>query len=250
MRITLLICAFFYTSLGMAADYAREKRWADEITPGLVIGNPIYLQTAKGHKFLNLYTEAPNAKAAVIVVHGRGIHPDWGLIGVLRTRLAEHGYTTLSIQMPVLSAEAAGDIYLPTFPEARERIGAAVKFLQGNGYGVTKKIAIVSHSMGSRMSSDYLKNNRTAPLFAWVSISITNDTLGSIGVLPFPVLDLYGENDLPQVLNNNKARAQALKKIKGSVQIMAPKADHFFIDYDDALVEYVKGFLDKSLHSK
>ena len=244
MRTVQFLFALFFAPIAMGADYEREKRWADEITPGIVVGAPVYLQTRNGRKFLNLYTEAAKAKAAVIVVHGRGIHPDWGLIGVLRTGLAERAYTTLSVQMPVLAADAAGDVYLPHFPEAGERLAAATRFLQAKGY---KKIALVSHSMGARMSSDYLKNNPAAPLFAWVSISITNDTLGSLGVLKFPVLDLYGENDLPQVLENNKARAQAIEKIKGSVQIMAPQAEHFFNDRDDALIGYVKRFLDGAL---
>ncbi len=203
MRTILTPLEVFFISAAMAADYAREKRWADEIAPNIIIGNPVYLQTGNGCIFLNLYTEATKANAAVIVVHGRGIHPDMGLIGVLRTRLADHGYTTLSVQMPVLSAEAAGDTCLSDFPEAGERLAAALKFLQEKGH---KNIALVSHSMGARMSSDYLKNNPAVPLFAWVSVSITNDTLGSLGVLKFPVLDLYGENDLPQVLDNNNAR--------------------------------------------
>lgn len=231
----------------MAADYERERRWADEIAPGIVVGEPIYLQTAQGRRFLNIYTESEDPKAAAIVVHGRGIHPDFGLIGTLRTALAEHGYTTLSVQMPVLAADAGGDDYLPTFPEARLRLAAAVRFLQGRGY---KQLALVAHSMGARMSSDYLKHNADAPLFAWAPISITHDRLGAIGALNFPVLDLYGENDLPQVLNNNAARARVLQKIKGSQQVMAPGADHFFVDHEDVLVTHIAAFLDRALRSR
>ncbi|MBS1218396.1 MAG: hypothetical protein H6R21_1529, partial [Proteobacteria bacterium] len=29
------------------ADYAREKKWADEVVPGLVVGDPVYLQTPR-----------------------------------------------------------------------------------------------------------------------------------------------------------------------------------------------------------
>ena len=86
-----------------APDYAREKRWADEITPGLVVGDAIYIAQKSGHKFLAIYTEAKPARAAVIVVHGLGVHPDWGLIGALRSGLADQGYATLSVQMPVLA---------------------------------------------------------------------------------------------------------------------------------------------------
>jgi len=83
-----------------AADYAREKRWAEEVAPGIVVGDPVHLQQKNQHKFLAIYTEAANAKMGVVVAHGSGIHPDWGMIGTLRQRLADQGYTTLSIQMP------------------------------------------------------------------------------------------------------------------------------------------------------
>lgn len=246
MRMTLMLCMAAFANLVLGADYEREKRWADEIVPGLVIGDPIYLKTGYGRRFLSLYTETANAKAAVIVIHGRGVHPDMGLIGVLRSRLSTHGYTTLSVQMPVLWAEAAGNDYLSEFPEARERIATALSFLQAKGY---KKIALVAHSMGARMSSNYLKQNRSAPLFAWVPISITNDRLEGLAGLKFPVLDLYGEHDLPQVLDNNVARAQVIQKIPRSVQIMVPNANHFFEDQDDALIDHVKSFLDRALKS-
>ena len=104
MRAILLITLCF-VSMAIGADYERENAWADEIVPSLVIGDPVYLQAANGRKFLNLFTEAAKVKAAVVVVHGRGIHPDWGLIGVLRTKLADQGYTTLSVQIMVPQAD-------------------------------------------------------------------------------------------------------------------------------------------------
>jgi hypothetical protein len=71
------ICALYALGLvwagtvAAAPDYAREKRWADEITPALVVGDGLYLQQASGHKFLALHTPAKNSRAAVIVVQGR-----------------------------------------------------------------------------------------------------------------------------------------------------------------------------------
>ncbi len=91
------------------ADYAREKRWADEITPAIIVGDPVYLELKSGHKFLAIYTPNAKARSGVIVVHGIGVNPDWGLINPLRSQLAEQGYATLSVQMPVLAAVARGD---------------------------------------------------------------------------------------------------------------------------------------------
>ena len=115
-----------------AADYAREARLAQEIVPAIVVGDAVYLATARQPRVLALYTDAVApaiAKAAVIVVHGVGVHPDWALINGLRSGLAEAGMSTLSVQMPVLSADASREQYSTLFPESIERLAAAVAFL-------------------------------------------------------------------------------------------------------------------------
>ncbi len=228
--------------LAYGADYVREKKWADEITPGIVVGDPVYLEEKSGHRFLSIYTEALSAKAGLVIVHGMGIHPDWGLIGVLRSGLADKGYTTLSVQMPVLANDAKPEDYPATFGEASERLKVAVDFLQAKGY---KKIAIVSHSMGSRMTHHYLTRHPDAQISAWVSIGMGGSD--DYSQVKLAVLDLYGENDSPGILANAKKRAASIKDRKGSQQIMAPKADHFFTNLHPELVRYVKDFLDKLL---
>lgn len=241
MRAVLVaLILLISTSAFAAADYAREKKWADEITPGIVVGDAQYLE-AKGHKFLTLYTGAPNAKAGLVIVHGIGVHPEHGLIGVLRSRLADAGYTTLSIQMPVLAVEAQSEAYRPLMPEAAERIKTAVQFLQSKGY---KKIAIVSHSLGSRMSHAYFKANADSPAAAWVAIGMADDSYAGIKV---PIFDLYGQKDNPPVRKNAKKRADSMKGKAASKQTRAPNADHFFTGQDDALVKYVKEYLDKTM---
>ena len=56
-----------------------------------------------------LFTESKDAKKALIIVHGPGI---------LRTELADLGFATLSVQMPVLAADVRGGAYRETYPEA------------------------------------------------------------------------------------------------------------------------------------
>jgi len=219
------------------ADYAREKKWADEIIPGIVVGDPVYLELTRGHKFLTLFAEAKDAKVGVVVVHGIGIHPDWNMVGTLRTQLVEHGYTTLSIQMPVLANDAKAEEYQALFPEAAERIGVAVDFLQAKGY---KKIAIVSHSMGSAMSKMYVVNNQSR-LIAWASLGIQGHTYSGIHI---PVLDMYGEYDLPPVLVMAKKRAVSLQENPKSRQVQVPKSDHFYNNHETEMVQDVKNFLD------
>ncbi len=242
MRLLTTLLALALSLPVAAADYAREKRWADEIVPAVMTGDPVWLELANSHKFLTLYTGADNAKAGVVVIHGLGVHPDWGLIAPLRQELPEAGYATLSAQMPVLRADAKGDEYPPTFDEAAERIHQAVAFLKAKGYA---KVALVSHSLGSRMAAHYLKKHTDAPVAAWVSIgpSVALD----YGRVKFPVLDLYGENDLPAVLNTAKQRAAELRGKPKSMQKMTPKSDHFFNGHEAALVKTVREYLDQAL---
>ena len=239
----LLVLLLAPLAAAAQADYARERRWAEEIGPAIVVGDPVELATASGRKFLALYT--PNAKAAagVIVVHGLGVHPDWALIGTLRTRLAERDYATLSVQMPVAAADAKAEQYPPLFPEAAERLAAAVAFLREKDL---KKIAIVSHSMGSRMTNYFLNHAGDARIDAWVAIGISGEFTGP-ATLRAPVLDLYGEKDLPAVLGGAAKRAAELRDIRGSGQVQVAGAEHFFTGKEDLLVKEVKRFLDHRL---
>lgn len=237
----VLLSLLFAVPLAHGTDYVREKKWADEITPGIVVGDPVYLEGRAGHRFLTLYTEAPDAKAGLVIVHGIGVHPDWGLIGTLRSSLVDHGYTTLSVQMPVLAADAKASEYPPTFGEAAERLARAVRFLRARGLA---KIALISHSMGSRMAHHYLIGAPDTPVSAWVCIGWGG--AGDFGRLNLPVLDLYGEKDLPAVLDGATKRAGSIQTSNRSRQLMAPRADHFFDTLQAELVRYVKDFLDTS----
>jgi hypothetical protein len=225
---------------GSVADYAREKKWADEVVPGLVVGDPVYLQTPRGHHtFLTLFTPAEGGKAA-IVVHGMGIHPDWGMVGTLRTELADHGFATLSIQMPILAADAKSEAYPPTFPEAAERIAEAVAFLKAKGY---TQLAVVSHSMGSRMSLAYFTGIPDPAVKSWASLG---PSFNGYARLKLPILDLYGDNDLPPVLTNAAKRKQSLAS-KDSRQVMVARTDHFFTGHEGEMVAAVADFLNATL---
>ncbi len=243
MRGWLAILLALASSVCFAqADYAREQRWADEITPAILVGDPVQLAIPSGRKFLGIYTPNSKAQAGIVIIHGLGVHPDWGLNNVLRSQLSEQGYATLSVQMPVLAAGEPGEKYTPLFPEAAQRIAVAVKYLRDRGH---KKIALVSHSFGARMTN-FLLNQPDAPsINAWVSIGIIGEYTKP-ETLKAPVLDLYGSNDFPGVLELTAKRAASISKIRSSAQISVSGADHFFNGMDNELVKHVKLFLDRA----
>ena len=223
--IAALALAVIAGCASVAPDYAREKRLADEVVPSIVVGDAAMLETGTGRKFLGLLTPAAKPRAALILVHGAGVHPDFGLVGALRAGLADRGYTTLSIQMPVLAADANTAGYPALFPEAGERIAAAIDYLRRKG---AARVAIVSHSMGARMVNDFIAHRPDVPLVAWVPVAISNGQFDSLSGVRFPILDIYAEKDFDVVLQGAAARAKVLRGLKGSRQAMVYGADHHF----------------------
>jgi hypothetical protein len=228
-------------AVAQTTDAAREKRWADQIVPSLVVGDAVYLESAGGTKFLALYTRVERAKGAVLLTHGPGLHPDHGIVGELRVQLSDHGYSTLSLQMPVLAAEVDdGQAYAKLFPEAGQRIAAGMKFLQDKG---ARRIAIVSHAMGSAMAYDYLRQNRGAPVFAWAALSYYGVFKEMAGA-NLAILDLYGASDYRGIRGPAAERAQILRGLPGSKQLAAPDGGRFLAGGEKTVLREVAAFLD------
>jgi len=219
-------------------DRAREERWAREVVPSIVVGDPVYLATAASPKVLAILTVPAGAAAGgIVVVHGLGVHPDWGLIGGIRSALADAGYVTLSVQMPVLDANATRDDYAATLPEASERIASAVAYLRARGIA---KIAIVSHSMGASMANAYLARQAVD---AWAPIGM----FGPFATPPKePVLDIVAETEIAPVRETAPARVSTLPKDRCSRQITIAGADHYFDRQQKELVAAISAFLERA----
>ena len=229
-----------------AQDYEREKRWSDEILKTLVVGSAEWLQQKNGHRFLALYTEAEKPRGAVIVAHGRGWSPDFELYGTLRTRLAEQGYTTLSIQLPVLPSTAILGLYVPLYPDARERFQLAVDFLKAKGH---KNIGIVSHSLGATMANQYLIRTEDTTVGAWVFIGILQG-LEEMYRIKIPVLDVYGSNDWTVTMWGAPERRTQIRQDRRVGAGEVPGAKHFFEDKEEELLRIVVTFLDKTFGAR
>ena len=245
MRLLVAAILMVLAGAATAQDYEREQRWADQILPALMVGDAVWLQQKEGHKFLTLYTEAKNARGAIIVAHGRGWSPDYELYGALRTKIAEAGYTTLAIQLPVLGGGAKIGDYIPTYVDARERFQLAADYLKSKGY---KNIAIVSHSLGATMANQYLINTDDKTVKAWVFIGIING-LEEMFRIKIPVLDVFGSKDWEITQVGAYERKRQIDKVPGSQQVIVPDALHFFEGKEDQLVKVIVSFLDQVFHS-
>jgi pimeloyl-ACP methyl ester carboxylesterase len=257
MRLFSFGLLIVLSGICQGSDILKEQRWAAQLKEGLVVGEPLWLK-AKGREVFSIYTPAglEQRRGAVILLHGRGAHPDWPtVIHPLRLNLPESGWVTLSVQMPILDGEADTKRYLPLFPEAFDRINAAIIYLQDQGI---LNITLVGHSLGAAMGAAYLATERpeTQAIRAFVGIGMGRypqdptapaHTPTSLEKITLPVYDLYGELDFPGVKGSAGARAEAAKRAgnRSFRQRQAPGADHFFTGLDTTLVSWVRAWLNK-----
>jgi len=250
-RNSLLFTLIFFSPLTIASDLAKEQRWADQIIDYLIDGEAEWLSANK-HKFLSIYTEAqtPQLSGAAIIIHGSGVHPNWEeVIQPLRTALPEKGWSTLSIQMPVLANDANYSDYANLFNEVSPRINAAIKKLKQQNIN---NIVIIAHSLGSTMSAYYLASNHNDSIKAFVAIGMPgknkDDRMNNIITLKkisIPMLDLYGSNDLNTVLESAKARKQSTKHNPDYSQLVIKDANHFFTNKDSELINTISQWLSR-----
>ncbi len=232
-------------SAAIASDLEKEKRWADQVIGDLFDGEPLYLNDGV-QDFLSLAIEAEEPKSTgVVVIHGLGVHPDWPqVVNPIRVVLAEQGWNTLSIQMPILGNDVDGVEYQKLLPEVPGRIDAAAAHLKQNG---AEKIVLIAHSMGSRMTNYYLAEaaNKQADIAAYIGIGMNSGNEGFIRKINLPMLDLYGEQDLEGVLASAKSRAGAAQHNANYQQQVVAEAGHFFEGMEDELLTVVSNWLNK-----
>ena len=248
ITVTALLALLLFTTNVFASDREKEKRWADQIIDSLLDGEAIYLSDGS-EKFLTIETHADAPKeTGVIVIHGIGIHPDWEtVIQPIRVQLAAEGWNTLSLQMPILGNDATGMDYHPLMKEVPARIDAGIRQLHKAG---VKKVVIVAHSLGAQMANYYLAHKKIyqeakteTPIVGYVGIGMNTGNTVHLKKIKIPVLDLFGENDLPGVLQSAPLREKAAAHNKKYSQQKVAGASHFFEGKDDELVKAVKDAL-------
>ena len=242
------------TAYTNASDVEREKRLADQALATLFTGEPVMLK-AKQLEFLALETEpdASVSKGAVILLHGRGLHPDSTIVvGPLRQTLAQDGWHTLSIQLPVLEKGKKYYDYVDVFPQALPRIDAAIEYLKDDH----EKIMLLAHSCGVHMSMAWLRHRAhtdiDTDIHAYIGIGMGATDYQQAMRQPFPftqmkmpVLDIFGAADYPAVIRTAGQRWQQISDAgnKHSKQLSIDAADHNFEDQEDALFEAISEWL-------
>ena len=248
--ILIISATILTTTASRASDLQREQRLADEIVEAILDGEPITL-SADNHDFLGIYTEPGTqpAQGAAIILHGRGMHPDWAQVaGPLRIALPEQGWSTLSLQMPVLAKDASFYDYETVFPEAAPRISAAIAYLREQGL---ERIVLIAHSCGVHMSMAWLEQQGSGDIDAYIGIGMGATDYQQPMRKPFPfnrievpLLNVYGSEDYPAVQRQVETLAPLLAGIHpDSRQIRIDGADHYFDGYNEELAASIAAWL-------
>ncbi len=183
------------------------------------------------------YLEGKNSKVGVILAHGQGSDPDSHVVGPLRRAINKDlGFHTLSLQMPVIAGKRGPETfqeYASTFPDAYQRIQAAIDFLKKEK-GV-ERIYLMGYSMGGRMTTAFLANHPDSGIAGYIGVGLLaggEEPLNSnlnLRKVKIPVLDVYAENDRDaKFAENRKSFVSARFR-----QVSIPGAKHDYRGYED-----------------
>lgn len=241
-------------------------------------GKGVWLD-ADGQRFFAILSEDQSGKlqGGAILLPDAGAHPDWPeVIRPLRLALSRHGWTTLAIQLPTVDSH---DHYPRLLDKAPARIRKAVEQFRSRGIN---NIVLIGHGAGAMAGAAYLAGNSDSGINAFVGISLSalrhkDEQLYTPKLLErirLPILDIFGGQDLPTVVNTAEQRALAAKKasedayrekqvdafrrsgmateplnkIRGYImyrQVKLSGADHGYTAYTTPLVKRILGWLDR-----
>ncbi len=261
----VLVCRcvviFLFSSLSLLV-YAdiKDQEWEQEIAKKLeqeaTASRMVWLKDKDNTPFLALYEEQSQeiASGAVVVLHAMGAHADWPIIiSALRKNLAKQGWSTLSIQLPVLAIRHSVENYGKTIAAAQDRIDAAVDYMREEKF---RNIVLVGHGFGAISALSYTQTLSTPKVMAVAAIGLQDyaflkpavDILQLIEKNTLPLLDIYGERDFQHIVEQAPDRRLAANKGNNDnfTQLEVDGADHYFSKMDDVLARRVRGWLDKA----
>jgi hypothetical protein len=186
----------------------RLKYWPPCVHSRLSRAPPLqtWNANAAGHRFPGFYTrtETEPERGSAVILRGRGTHPDREQVaGPLRKLLPAHGWSTLSLQKPVLDKGASDYDYVEIMPEALPRIEAALAWLRETGM---RRIILITHSSGVYMSMAWIRQHGDADIDACIGIGMGATGYRQPMRQPFPfdrvqvlLLHIYADADYPAV---------------------------------------------------
>jgi pimeloyl-ACP methyl ester carboxylesterase len=117
-------------------------------------------------------------------------------------------------------------------------------------------VLLLGHSSGAMTTVAYVAKHPQTPVTGVVAIGLSTFPNGPDTMQPaimlksvrIPVLDIYGANDLHEVLSYSEARRTAAQAAgnKGYSVVRVADANHFFTDQYEALKKHILNWLDRN----
>lgn len=253
LKVLAVLLSGFLT-LAEASNELKEMEYAEGIQTVHSVGKVTWLN-ANGKRFLTLYTEteAVESVGTVILLHPQDGHPNQRkIIKPLRTYLPKHKWASLSLQMPVLGAGAKNNEYYLLFDEAKNRIKAAVDFLEA---AEVENIVLVGYGLGGAMATYFLSENITdskVKALVTISLPVPDSTQKNVQIIKFlskieqPFLDIFAELDSQEVKDSARQRRMAAKANPLYRQFMVKGEGHTFQHDEGLLVKRVYSWINKT----
>jgi len=240
------------SGFAFCADLDREKRIAESVKDSIIIGDILTLKT-DSVEFLGLLNneEPDQLRGSIIILHGMGSNPNAPqIIRPLRSQLAQMGWVTASIQLPMASDDASINDHLALIKESGPRIESTLNYMRENFND--HPCVLIAHSLGGIMATNFLAQQDKKACDALVLIGLP--TLASdlpeaqatehLRDLSIPVLDIFGSQDLDNVKKTAPMRKLALVKSNPlNRQVEISGADHLFTGLNDTLVLSIHNWL-------
>ena len=248
MRKKTALFFLLFPAISGAGNWVEETNLAADGLKGLRHGEIIRLPAAQKN-FVAVLDQARSqtTEGGVILLPDAGQSAATQIVaGPLRDYLPSHGWTTLSIQLPVLAAEARPAEYWRLLPEASRRIDAAVNWWKQKG---VDNIVLCGHGWGSLVAATYMANRSDDTVRALVLVSLgwpqerarmMKETLSKITV---PVLDIWASQDRGEVLGTRLERQLIFKGKTSYRQLLISASGHDYRARQIFLAKRVLGWL-------
>jgi pimeloyl-ACP methyl ester carboxylesterase len=230
-------------------DMHRELQIAEEIGARAHPDEAIRLETS-GLGFQGLYREAvsKDVRGGIVLLHGRDSNQDAAdLIRPLRLGLPEHGWSTLSLAMPIaVSDNPQGHADL--VPGAIARLQSGIAFLTEKKIGT---IALLAHDTGAWTILRYLADAPDSSVKAAVLIDpapvreldVPQISPGSPSAVRFPILEILSRR-VSVPMDDEASRKRIIMKANPSYRlVILNEPDRGWQDSGDFLLNRIHGWL-------
>ena len=246
IALTALCTWPFAAAADLQATQRLETTWAEATD----LDGEVVELTAGETPFVAIHRAQTRdtTTGSVVLLHGRGTNANsLRVVRPLRTGLSEHGWDTLSVQLPQVHAGAPGDVWLDNADTIGARLQAALDWLTERNQ-VNQVIVALGDS--ATVALRFVAGRDPTSVRALVLISIPGEFTAdadrqALTDLGRPLLDVFAERDTVAVTGGAPPRLRAAREAgaTGYTQRQIAGATLDFPGQEAQLLAVVRGWL-------